>query len=574
MKRLRNRVAAILLSLALVLSLPVSSAYAEETVKIETLAGVPVVAEDEDSGISAEKSTNQSTYENEDESEILTQDGAVTSARTATVSLSEQTVYNRIVAQKSKYYEGMPWTNDNPSGGYFFYGYYNAGSNLIIRGYGCAAFVFEMNDVAFGSSLPAVDHHNWNNVRVGDILRINENTHSVIVLKVDGDIATVAEGNYNSSIHWGRKIRLSDYSSSSLNYITTRWTSAVKDTTTNATTTISTAPQVSSPVTVTYRTHVQSYGWQSYVTNGGMSGTSGEAKRLEAINIKVSGDSKLGIQYTTHCQDYGWLPWSSNGEMNGTEGEAKRLEAIMIRLTGTNKDNYDVYYRVHAQDYGWLGWAKNGAPAGTAGRSKRLEGIQIVVVPKGTSINKDMGGAVSANSAAYVSSSGTPTVSGTDTPNVLYRTHVQNYGWQGWKYNGKISGTIGQSNRLEGIKIKLTNCPYSGGISYKTHIQGIGWESVWQSNGAMSGTSGQAKRLEAIQIKLTGEMANYYDVYYRVHAQSYGWLGWAKNGAPAGTSGRSMRLEAIQIILVPKGSSAPSANYGGVLSLRSTAYIG
>ena len=32
-----------------------------------------------------------------------------------------------------------------------------------------------------------------------------------------------------------------------------------------------------------YRTHVQSYGWQNFVTNGIVSGTSGEAKRLEGI---------------------------------------------------------------------------------------------------------------------------------------------------------------------------------------------------------------------------------------------------------------------------------------------------
>lgn len=89
-----------------------------------------------------------------------------------------------------------------------------------------------------------------------------------------------------------------------------------------------------------------------------MSGTSGQAKRLEGIEIAVSGNQKLGIQYATHCQTYGWLPWSSNGEMNGTEGEAKRLEAIKIQLTGADKDKYDVYYRVHAQSYGWLGWAK------------------------------------------------------------------------------------------------------------------------------------------------------------------------------------------------------------------------
>ena len=77
------------------------------------------------------------------------------------------------------------------------------------------------------------------------------------------------------------------------------------------------------------------------------------------------------------------------------------------------------------------------------------------------------------------------------------------------------------------------------------------------SGGRQSGTTGKAKRLEAIQIKLTGEMANQYDVYYRVHAQTYGWLGWAKNGASAGTEGLSKRLEAIQVVLVKKGGAAP-----------------
>ena len=78
-------------------------------------------------------------------------------------------------------------------------------------------------------------------------------------------------------------------------------------------------------------------------------------------------------------------------------------------------------------------------------------------------------------------------------------------------------------------------------------------------DGAMSGTSGQAKRLEAIQIRLTGEMAQHYDIYYRVHAQTYGWLGWAKNGEKAGTEGLAKRLEAIQIVLVEKGGAAPGS---------------
>ena len=357
-------------------------------------------------------------------------------------------------------------------------------------------------------------------------------------------------------------------------------------------------------VTIRYTTHVQTYGWQGdennankWFANGKMAGTSGKAKRLEGIKIRVYGNDNLGIQYTTHCQSYGWLPWSANGEMNGTEGEAKRLEAIKIQLTGVDKEKYDVYYRVHAQSYGWLGWAKDGAPAGTAGYAKRLEGVQIVVVKKGSPAPDANFEGVNAASGVHqsvsylakngsspvvggqVTSNTNPSVAGEANVNIAYRTHVQSFGWQDWKYNGVMSGTSGKAKRLEGINIKLTNKPYSGSIVYTTHVQSIGWQgnennvNTWFRDGQMAGTSGRAKRLEAIRIALTGEMAEHYDVYYRVHAQTYGWLAWAKNGEAAGTAGLSKRLEGIQIVLVPKGGAAPANNYGGVVTTNKQTYI-
>ena len=363
-------------------------------------------------------------------------------------------------------------------------------------------------------------------------------------------------------------------------------------------------PVVIPDVTIRYTTHVQTFGWQGdennaskWFVNGAMAGTSGKAKRLEGIKIRVYGNDNLGIQYTTHCQSYGWLPWSANGEMNGTEGEAKRLEAIKIQLTGADRDKYDVYYRVHAQSYGWLGWAKNGAPSGTAGYAKRLEGIQIVVVKKGAAAPGVNYAGVNAASGvhqakSYIAKAGSspvvgnqatsntnPSVAGEANVNVAYRTHVQTFGWQGWKYNGQMSGTSGQAKRLEGINIKLTNKPYSGSIVYTTHVQTYGWQgnennpNTWRRDGDMSGTSGEAKRLEAIRIALTGEMAEHYDVYYRVHAQSFGWLGWAKNGEAAGTAGLAKRLEGIQIVLVPKGGNAPARSYQGITSVKPQAYI-
>jgi len=79
------------------------------------------------------------------------------------------------------------------------------------------------------------------------------------------------------------------------------------------------------------------------------------------------------------------------------------------------------------------------------------------------------------------------------------------------------------------------------------------------TDGAQAGITGQSKRMEAIEIALTGTMASRYDVYYRVHVQTYGWLDWAKNGEMAGTSGLSKRMEAIQVVLVPKGGNAPGS---------------
>lgn len=287
---------------------------------------------------------------------------------------------------------------------------------------------------------------------------------------------------------------------------------------------------------VSYKTHAQTYGWLSTVNDGAVSGTTGQGKRLEAINISLPSNEYSGdIQYRTYMQTYAWQNWVSGGTNSGVTGQSKRMEAIQIKLTGERANQYDVYYRVHAQSYGWLGWAKNGETAGTTGLSRRLEAIQIVLVRKG-------GNAPGSTANACIDG------------NVSYSTHVQTYGWQSAVGNGLTSGTVGLAKRLEAIKINLVNPQFGGSIEYRTHVQTYGWQN-WVSNGAISGTSGQSKRLEAIQIRLTGDMANNYDIYYRVQCQTYGWMNWVKNGETAGTSGESKRLEAIQIKIVPKGST-------------------
>lgn len=88
----------------------------------------------------------------------------------------------------------MRWTNDN------FY----ASQALRSGGYGCEGFALICSDAAFGT-LPARTHRSFEAIRVGDMIRIGD-YHTVVVLEKKENSVMVTEGNYNSSIHWGREI--------------------------------------------------------------------------------------------------------------------------------------------------------------------------------------------------------------------------------------------------------------------------------------------------------------------------------------------------------------------------------
>ena len=133
---------------------------------------------------------------------------ANTAAKKTTLTASA--VYSKLIAMKASYPEGKKWTNSN---------YYAWKGGIYGGGYGCAAFAFLMSDAAFGTNKSTM-HTNFNNIKVGDILRVDNNTHSVIVLKVTSTYVEVAEGNFNSSIHWGRKITINELKKTGTHVIT------------------------------------------------------------------------------------------------------------------------------------------------------------------------------------------------------------------------------------------------------------------------------------------------------------------------------------------------------------------
>jgi len=137
-------------------------------------------------------------------------------------------------------------------------------------------------------------------------------------------------------------------------------------------------------MSMSYTTHVQRQGWQSYVSQGTTSGTTGKSLRVEAFRVKLDNNAFGGsVNTAAYIQGDGWTSWLGNNKVAGTTGKGKRIEALQIKLTGEMASRFDVYYRVHVQGNGWMGWAKNGAKAGTKGYGKRIEALQVKLVSKG-----------------------------------------------------------------------------------------------------------------------------------------------------------------------------------------------
>ena len=137
---------------------------------------------------------------------------------------------------------------------------------------------------------------------------------------------------------------------------------------------------------------------------------------------------------------------------------------------------------------------------------------------------------------------------------VSYEAHVQNIGWQPAVFDGAIAGTTGRNLNLESLDVNLGSGVGFGEIEVRAHVSEIGWQD-WTAGKA--GTVGRNLPIEALQIRLTGDVAQNYDVWYRVHSADFGWLGWAKNGQSAGSQGFAKASQAVQIVLTKKGDAAP-----------------
>ncbi len=164
--------------------------------------------------------------------DVFTEDSEYELVNRESAIPSPTEVYESMIALKDRdeYKEGTPWTNDEPysdSKGYYHWkGGTIDGKN--ISAVGCVAFAFILSDEAFGS-LPArmyaAGEFTFEDIKVGDILRVNNDVHTVIVLEVNDAGVVLAEGNistgdHQGKIHWGRAISKEEVMSNTSHYIT------------------------------------------------------------------------------------------------------------------------------------------------------------------------------------------------------------------------------------------------------------------------------------------------------------------------------------------------------------------
>ena len=130
---------------------------------------------------------------------------------------SPENISATLLAYKNVYPEGMRWTgNENV--------YYWDSSILGygLYGYDCVAFAMILSDGVFGHN-PVIEYKEPGLIRTGDILRISNDSHSVIVTGVNADGSVrIAEGNYNKSVHWDRVLS-KEYLDKNFSYGWTRY---------------------------------------------------------------------------------------------------------------------------------------------------------------------------------------------------------------------------------------------------------------------------------------------------------------------------------------------------------------
>lgn len=146
---------------------------------------------------------------------------------------------------------------------------------------------------------------------------------------------------------------------------------------------------------------------------------------------------------------------------------------------------------------------------------------------------------------------------------VRYRAASGENSWGKPKEDGGAMAA-GGSKPFTKIELELKDANVKGDIVYRANIVEYGWPDHTSKNGEPTRTFRKKNAIQEITINLEGEVADYFNVYYRVKVNKFGWLNWARNGERAGTNGYDYPIRAMQVVLKRKGDGAPGDVTGRV----------
>lgn len=130
-------------------------------------------------------------------------------------------------------------------------------------------------------------------------------------------------------------------------------------------------------------------------------------------------------------------------------------------------------------------------------------------------------------------------------PTLMYSTYDKYEGEQPAYSGGSMTYA---SNNLTGIKMSIENSEIDGSIEYAISKNRSNTGYVSEGNLAQLEDN---SRFTGILIRLTGNLANYFDVQYRVYRNG-AWSAWKANGERAGSATGTVYVERIQARLVQK----------------------
>lgn len=249
-------------------------------------------------------------------------------------------------------------------------------------------------------------------------------------------------------------------------------------------------------VRIEYRGFSQDRGWLPWQSEGNIAGTTGEGRRLEAIEMRIiSGPPGVNIRYRAHVQDIGWMDWQTNGGTAGTTNQSRTIEAVQLALDNAPPTQL-LSFDTHVDGWGWLGWIRGGWIGGTTGQGRRMEAFRAYV-------RRNLG-----EEPADIQ--------------IAYNSNPRSVGYQGWRRNGEDSGTRGESRPLNTFKAVLMNRPENMKIEYRCFVQDNDWQG-WTDGEC--GIFHADKDIYAFEMRLinpytgvvlsyTGHVANRGDVSY------------------------------------------------------------